>query len=245
LAAPAAAAIASVPDGFKRTEDAEKSGDNRTVVDLATRTIRMMPMQAEGEPRDETFTYVYLSLLKKRARANSALKKFAEADADYKAAGLGAMHNMTRFLRASNGRLAGDKGSGGGVIMASLESAKAVLLCKSGMDTGNEWIDSIQKARPADTAAGLSAGISLIGVREMCVTAYLIHGGNQSSKAGVDRTNRIQHLNDAVGSYTQAISLAPRNRTAFVERAKLYRELGRTDLAGADEQKARELPVRP
>jgi len=48
----------------------------------------------------------------------------------------------------------------------------------------------------------------------------------------------------AIERYSEAINYLKVFRPAYVARAKAYRELGRTDLAIADEQKAATLPVR-
>ncbi|MEQ1604389.1 MAG: tetratricopeptide repeat protein [Pyrinomonadaceae bacterium] len=238
--------VTDIGDGYKEAEEAEKTGNNRLVVDIAARAIQGIPMIAARQPADNLITSVYLRLLQKKAKANSALGKYVDSDADYYTAVLAAMNNTSRDMEAANKRLAGDRtGMGGGDIMAGVEAAKGVIICKAGMEIGLEWINAVEKTRPKDLAVGITAGMSLAGLREVCSLVYQLQGGTRSLAAINNKTDRLRILNEAITAYTEAIKLTPKDPRPYAGRAKLYRDTGRADLAAADEQKVRELPPRP
>lgn len=239
-----AIAITSVSDGFKRADDAEKARDHRKVIDAVTSTLPFIKMRADGEPADELETHVYLDLIRKRARANMALKMFDAADADYQKAGMDALKNMNRHNARAGEEAARDKVSGGGAIMATLEAAKSTIICKSSFQSVSEWIDTIERDRSDQMAVKIKSVFLLSATRELCATSYTIHGMWQSVKTLGNESRRVEVLNKAIADYTDAIKYMQVFRKAYEERAKAYRELGRIDLALADEKKASELAVK-
>lgn len=52
---------------------------------------------------------------------------------------------------------------------------------------------------------------------------------------------QANRLEESAADFTEAIKRAPASRNLYVARAQVYRRLGKLDLAGTDEQKAREL----
>lgn len=238
------ALISDAQSGYKLADEAEKRGDHAAVISLVTRTLPMIPLAAEWQPRDDLMTFPYLALVKMRARALAALRRDTEADKDYSVHGMAAIRTISRYMKASSTQLMADNTvSGSGTIMARLESSKAVITCKSGLEVANEWSDLVKRTRPNDNKTLLGSAIAIAGLRETCSYAYRMHASNQLGGITYDRGDKAKYLNDAIASLTEAIRLFPGEPKTYLERAKAYRELGRPDLAVADEQKSRELPT--
>ncbi|QQS32055.1 MAG: tetratricopeptide repeat protein [Acidobacteriota bacterium] len=236
-----AAAIDDLSEAYKQTEAAAKAKDHVLTVALATRTLQLLPMRAELEPKDHLMISVFMNSLEFRGDAYAALGKYADSDKDYKDL-LDASNKATiRHMKASNVQLGGEEGSGGGTIMANVEMIFATSACKSGFDKGIKWMDAVQKTRPNDSSARMKAAISVLAIREICAAAFIMYGNNTASEALYLPQQKTKLLNDAIGRYTEAIGFQQSNMRAYQERARAYRQLGRNDLAAADEAKVREL----
>jgi len=231
-----ATVITNEREGYKVADDAEKARNFKLVIDAVTQSLPLIKMRSKGQPEDSFMTSVYLELLRKRARAYMALKQYANADADYETAAMDAMSNMNRHGQRSNEELAKDKlGAGTGMIMGSLENSYAVIICDSSFTSVSEWIAAIDRDRPTDNNAKLRSAIVMGATRQVCAAHYTTKGTFDRSRMAKDR---VKALNEAIASYTKAITYMQVFREAYVQRSKAYRELGRIDLAIADEQKA-------
>ena len=168
-----------------------------------------------------------------------ALKQYANADADYETAAMDAMSNMNRHGQNANAELAKDRtGMGAGMILGSLENSYATIICDSSFTSVSEWIAAIDRDRPTDNSAKLRSAIVMGATRQVCAANYTTKGTFDRSKTIGSAGDRTKPLNEAIASYTKAINYMQVFREAYVQRAKAYRELGRIDLAIADEQKA-------
>lgn len=235
---------AAFDDVYRRTEDAEKSGNNAQVVTLATRSLELIPMIGESLPKVEFDVPLYIGLLRKRAKALSAMGKHAESDRDYKEVGMASLKNVNRFLASATAALRRDKeASPAGWILSQVEAFKGVLACRSGVEGVKEWNAAVQRSRPQDMVMSIQSVFMLAGVRENCALA-LMNYGDFNAGPEADAPKRTKQLNEAIVSYNEAVALSPRDPRGYTGRAKLYRKLGRIDLALADEKKASELPAK-
>lgn len=236
---PVTATIADAREGYKVADDAEKARNFKLVIDAVTQSLPFIKMRSKGQPDDSFMTSVYLELLRKRARAYMALKQYANADADYETAAMDAMSNMNRHGQNANAELAKDRtGMGAGMILGSLENSYATIICDSSFTSVSEWIAAIDRDRPTDNSAKLRSAIVMGATRQVCAANYTTKGTFDRSKTIGSAGDRTKPLNEAIASYTKAINYMQVFREAYVQRAKAYRELGRIDLAIADEQKA-------
>jgi tetratricopeptide (TPR) repeat protein len=236
-----AAAINDLSEAYKQTEAAAKAKDHALTIALATRSLQLLPMKTELEPSDHMMLSLFLTILDLRAEALTETGKHADADTDRKRIVDAVMDATLRYMTAANERLRKESGSGGGVIMASVEMVFAATSCRSGFDKGTKWMDSVQTTRPNDSRARMKAAISMLGLREICSNAFVMYGNITADQPGLGIQQRSKHLNDAVERYTEAISFHQSNVRAYQERAKVYRALGQAALAAADEAKVREL----
>lgn len=236
-----AAAVTTVADGFKQAQAAATAKDHPLVVALVTRSLQLLPMKNKHQPADDLMLSVYTELLKMRARSLSDLGRHAESDNDYFDITESAMKETLRRIQAANRELDNDKSGEIGLIGASVEMIFGVTTCRSGFQTGIEWMDVIQAKRPNDTSARLRSSISVVGLREMCSAALMIKGGNKRSESRTSFANKTKLLNEALEAYNEALTFTPRDARVFTGRARVYRDQGRNDLAAADEAKAREL----
>jgi len=233
-------------DGFKLADDAEKAGDHRKVIDTVTKTLPTIPMRSKGVPAKDIDTFLYLDLLRKRAKAFLAQKLYKEAQDAYVQATMEAADNMNAFNEKANQEARSDKGSGGGAIMATVQTASSKIVCKSTFTAVGEWGDIIERDRPNDIAMKLTMSLMMATMREMCAHSYYMDGVFEEMRASsyFGAQIKTKQLNTAIERYTEAIGYLKVFRPAYVARAKTYRELGRIDLAIADEKKASELPVK-
>lgn len=235
--------ITSLAELYKKAEAAEKAGDHPQVLILSARSLELIPMNGESLTANDLETSVYLTLLRMRAKAYSSLGQHAKSDDEYSSHGLASVRNMSRYLKSANATLRADKlGSSGGWIMAKIEAFKGVQVCNAGIVAGREWMDVVERLRPKDTLTGIRAGLMFAGIKDMCAASYMVYGDYQANQDG-DKAMLNKGLNDALSSYNTAITFTPRDPRPYAGRAKIYRKLGRNDLAAADEQKARELPT--
>lgn len=237
-----AGGVNDLGDGYSKTEAAIKAKDFARAAAFATQTLQMIPQKAENQTVQDVMDEIRISLLQMRAFSNSHLGKFGDSDADYKAAALAAMDKMSWHMKAANERY-GPKSasSAGAIIMAGLDSSRATVTCQKGFKGAIEWMDEVKRTRPSDTAAAIQASIATIGVREICASAYSMHGRQQSASAALPSSDKMKKWSEAIESYTEAIKFTPREARLYADRATVYRRMGRNDLAAADEQKAREL----
>ena len=199
-------------------------------------------MESESLTKNDLETSIFMNLLRKRAKAFSELGKYSESDEEYKNQAMASIRNVNRSIKSANQKMREDKlGSGAGWIMAKLEAFKGLQACRSGLEAGNEWVNAVKRTRPNDHLAALQAGMMYAGVRENCAISYIVYGDYQVGMDG-GKANLNKGLNDALASYNEAASLAPNFRRVYEGRAKIYRSLGRLDLAMADEAKAKTLP---
>lgn len=237
------AQIVDLAEGFRLAEEAEKAGNNAQVIEFAARSLRLIQLKSENVPQNELNTSIYMSLLRKRARALSALGRNTESDDEYRNHGMASLRNINRYIASANETLGRDKnGSPAGWIVAKIEAFKGVQVCRAGIDGANEWMEAIKRTRPNDNLAGLRAAILYAGIRDNCSAAYMVYGDYQAVSDG-DRAAITKNLHDALTSYAQAVQFAPGNPRVYQGRAKVYRKLGRVDLALADEKRASELPI--
>lgn len=240
------ATVTDAAAGFKLADEAEKARDHRKVIDLVTKTLPLIPMQSEGLPAKEFDEFTYLDLLKKRAKAYLALKLYKEAQEEYGRVVIHSVKNMNRHNAKANEEMRKDMGSGGGAIMATVQTASSTIICKSTFTAVSEWGDILDREKANDMALRLTSGIYMATIREACATAYTMDGGFEEAKAYgyFGASIKTIQLNTAIERYTTAIQYLQVFRDAYVARAKAYRALGRNDLALADEQKANSLPVK-
>ena len=240
----AAIAITDPRDGFKLAEEAEKARDHRKVIDVVAKTLPLFAMQSEGVPEKDLDTFIYLDLLKMRAKAYLALKLYKEAQDAYTLATSHAIKNMDFHNGRANEEFSRDTGTGGGAIMASVQTSSSIIICKSTFTAVSEYRDTIERERQNDMPMKMNAGFLMASTREICAGSYYMDGVFEESNARsyFGAPNKTKQLNAAIERYTEAIRYSPVFRYAYVARAKAYRELGLNDLAAADEQKARTLP---
>ncbi len=233
-------------DGFKLADDAEKAGDHRKVIDIVTKTLPTIPMKTKGVPAKDLDAFLYLDLLRKRAKAYLALKLYKEAEDAYIRSATDAAGNMNAFNDKANEAARSDKGSGGGAIMATVQTSSSKIICKSTFVAIGEWGDIIERDRPNDMAMRLTTSIIMATIREMCAHSYYMDGLFEEMRISsyFGAQIKTKQLNTAIERYSEAINYLKVFRPAYVARAKSYRELGRIDLAIADEKKASELPVK-
>lgn len=239
--------IADVGDGYKRAEAAEKAGDHSKVIDTVNKTLLFVPMRSENVPAKDLDTFAYLDLLKKKAKAHLSLKQFKEASDAHTKATLSATDNINHYNELANQEAKRDMGgSGGGVIMASVKMASSTIICRSTFDSVSEWLATVKRERPNDMSMQLSAGVLMGAVREICAMTFHMDGMFEEMMISTYGGAHIKtkQLNKAIERFTEAIKYMQAFRPAYVSRAKAYRELGRVDLALADDQKAATLPVR-
>jgi len=230
--------------GLKRAQDAESSGDYRGMLDAVDRSLPFIKMESASLPKDDLMTLTYLSLLHKRARAKTALKRYTEGDEDHKKAALDAMANINRHNSRAVESMKKDLiGSGIGIIMGEFETGRAAGICQSAFDDANHWYDTAARERPKEMSVLLSASVHIGAIREICSMTYVSLGAYQEGQNSA-KTNRTKKLNEAVASYTEAIRYLTVYRDAYVRRALVYRQLRRNDLAAADEAKAEQLKKR-
>ena len=241
---------ASVPlttnlaEAYKRAEDAEKAGNHQEVLIYTALATELIPMSSESLTANDLDTSIYMTLLRMRAKAYSALGQHGRSDDEYSKHGLASLRNMGRYLRSANAALKDDKsGSRGGWIMGKIEAFKGVQVCNAGIVTSREWMDVAERLRPKDTLTGIRAGMMFAGIKDLCAGSYMVYGDYQAIQDG-DKVMLDKGLNDAVASYNTAITFSPLDPRLYTGRAKLYRRQGRIDLALADEKKARELPTK-
>lgn len=236
-----AAAIMTVADGFNKAQAAATAKDHPLVVALATRSLQLLPMKTKHQPTDDLMFSVFTELLKMRARSLSELGKHAESDSDYFDITESTMKETLRRMQAANREFENDKSGISGYIGASVEMIFAVPACRSGFQTGIEWMDVIQAKRPNDTSARLKSSLSVLGLREMCSAALMMKGSNKRGESRTSFANKAKLLNEAIEAYNEAATFTPRDARVYAGRARVYRDQGRNDLAAADEAKAREL----
>lgn len=243
---PPSTAITDASVGFKLADDAEKAGDYRKVIDAVTKTLPLIAMESEGLPSKDLEEFVYLDLLRKRAKAYLVLKQYKEAEDEYALAVLHAIKNMNRHNARANNELRKDMGSGGGAIMATVQTASSKIICNSTFTAVSEWSDTLERQQSNDMTLRFAAGIYMATIRESCATTFVLDGGFEEVKAYgyFGSPIKTKQFNTAIERYTTAIQYLKVYRPAYVARAKAYRELGRNDLALADEQKAAQLPVK-
>ncbi|MGB5012472.1 MAG: tetratricopeptide repeat protein [Pyrinomonadaceae bacterium] len=235
-------AITDPYDGRILAENALKAGNYLSAIDLATWSLVLIKLDAEGTPSKDLLTNVYFDLLITRARSYEALRRFTESDRDRGTIAMAGMKGMNRYLDAADVELQKDKiMQGTGFLFAQTQTITATSICDQSLGSTMEWADLVIKNRPNDEIRR-GAGAALYGVKEICSTTYIIHAMYQSGSTMLSSVNASKARIDAVASLTTAISLSPKNRKAYQDRAKLYRALGKADLAAADEQKVRELP---
>lgn len=243
--APTTTATNYYNDGPKLADEAAKAGDHRKVIEIVTKTLPTIAMRSNGVPAKDLDAFVYLDLLRKRAKAYLALKLYNEAKVEYVRVATDALDNMNAYNTQASKAMESDKGSGGGAIMATVHTTSSTIICKSTFAAIGEWGDTLGRERPSDMAMQLTASFMMAATREICATSYYMHGLFEEAKgysyAGAQRKTSL--LNTAIERYTEAIKYMNILRPAYVARAKTYRELGRIDLALADEKKASELPV--
>lgn len=232
----------AVDESYRRTEEAEKAGNHAQVVPLSTRTLELIPMVGENLPKVDFDTPLYIGTLRMRAKALSAMGKHAESDRDFKEAGMASLNNVNRFLDSATAKLQRSMGSPAVWVLAELEAFKGVLACRSGVEGAKEWNAAVERSRPKDMAVSLVAAFMLAGVRESCALA-LINLGDYRVGMDSDAAKRTKQINEALEYYNEAVGLSPRDPRVYQGRAKIYRKLGRIDLAMADEKKASELPA--
>lgn len=243
-ASPPSSAISDPHSGHKMADDAARARDHPKVIDAVTKTLPLIKMESEGVPVDDlTMTHVYLDLLRKRARAHMALKRYNEANADYKRAAMDALTNMNRYNAKAAAELRAPSAIHTAGIMGGLQTGFSTIVCKSSFDSVSEWIATVGREQPDEMIVKLSASVLMGATREICAATYVMHGTFETLKSTPRSPSRTAHLNTAIERYTEAIKYMQVYRAAYIERAKVYRELGRTDLAAADEKKASELPV--
>lgn len=236
-----AAAVTTVADGFNKTQTAATAKDHPLVVALATRSLQLLPMKNKHLPTDDLMFPAFTELLKIRARSLSELGRHAESDSDYFDITESAMKETLRRMQAANRELENDKSDISGYIGASIEMIFAVPTCRSGFQTGIEWMDVVQAKRPNDTATRLKSSMSVLGLREICSAALMIQGNNKRGESKTLFANKAKLLNEALEAYNEALTFTPRDARVFTGRARVYREQGQNALAAADEAKAREL----
>lgn len=243
---PPANSITDAGVGFKLADEAEKARDYRKVIDVVTKTLPLIAMQSEGVPVKEFDEFVYLDLIRKRAKAYLALKLYKEAQDEYTRAVSHAIKNMNRHNEKANEEASKDRGSGGGAIMATVQTASSTIICKSTFTAVSEWSDTLDRERPNDMTLRFASSIYMGAIREACATSYYLDGTFEEMKAHSYFGNSVKtkQLTTAIERYTTAIQYLQVFREAYIARAKAYRGLGRVDLALADEQKANSLPVR-
>ncbi len=232
--------------GFKLADEAEKAGDHRKVIDVVTKTLPLIAMQSEGVPVKEFDEFVYLDLVRKRAKAYLALKLYKEAQDEYTRAVSHAIKNMNRHNEKANEEASKDRGSGGGLIMATVQTASSTIICKSTFTAVSEWSNTLDRERPNDMTLRFTSSIYMGAIREACATSYYMEGTFEEMKSHSNFGNSVKtkQLTTAIERYTTAIQYLQVFREAYVARSKAYRDLGRNDLAIADEQKAATLPVK-
>lgn len=246
----AASFVTTVADpsvGFKLADDAEKAGDYRKVIDTVNKALPLIAMKSENVPAKDLESFVYLDLLRKRAKAYLMLKRYTDAIDAHKKSMLAAMDNMNYFNERANQEMDRDKGgSGAGAIMAGVQTTTSRIICRSSFDAANEFVNTIERERPNDLSMQLSTGILMGSIREMCAISSHMDGSFKHSRiySYMGASLKAEQLNAAIERYTEAINYSQIFRPAYVARAKAYRELGRIDLALADEKKASELPVK-
>lgn len=242
-AAPATpSAITNMNEAFQLAAAAENARDHRKTVAYSTRTLQLMPMKGPTETRDELMFSVFISTLEMRARASSAVGDHSASDADYEMVAKASMNATDRYIRASTAALDNDKSaSGSGLIMSSWQTSQAVIYCTSGYETTKEWLETVKRLRPDDSMQAIKAGINLMGIRELCVNAHILHAGDQAASSILGVSNRSENYAKALSTLQKAIAMMPNNENIYKERAKIHRRFGRADLATADEKKVREL----
>lgn len=239
--------IADASDGFKRADDAEKAGDHKKVIEVVSKTLPLIPMRSKGLTVQELETFVYLDLIRKQARAFLALKQYKEADEAFRTVALDGMANMNAFNAKANAEMKRDtSGSGGGAIMASVQTGQSTIICRSTFESIELWNDSIARDRVKDINVLLASGYVMGAVRQICATSFHMDGMFEHARiySYFGTEDKAAKLNAAIERYTEAIKYLQVFRPAYESRAKAYRELGRIDLALADEKKAATLPVK-
>ena len=238
----APAATNDLNQAFQLASAAEAARNHRQTIAHASRVLDLLPMAGPTQPRDELMLSVFMGALEMRARAYSALGDNARSDADYERAAKATMDATVRYMNAATAALDRDTGtSGAGLIMASVESGKAVIYCTSGLETAKEWVDTVDRTRPNVRIDSLKAVLTMAGVREICVQAHIMYAGDQAGQAILQIGSRAKHYSDALETLRKAIAMMPNYAATYKERAKVHRRFGRADLAAADEQKVREL----
>ncbi len=232
--------------GFKLAEDAEKIRDYRKVIDIVTKTLPLIPMRSEGIPAKDFDEFVYLDLLRKRAKAYLALKQYKEAQDEYGRVVTQSIKSMNHHNATANDEMRKDMGSGSGAIMATVQTAASTIICKSTFTAVSDWLDILARERPNDLELRLTSGIYMATIREACAMTFVMDGSFEEAKAYgyFGASIKTKQLTTAIERYTTAIQYLQVYRDAYVARAKAYRALGRNDLALADEQKAATLPVK-
>ncbi|HMT06647.1 MAG TPA: tetratricopeptide repeat protein [Pyrinomonadaceae bacterium] len=239
--------ITDAREGFKRADDAERAGDHRKVIDVVSKTLPLIPMKSKGLTVQELDTFVYLDLIRKQARAYLALKQYKEADEAFRTVALDGMANMNAFNAKANAEMKRDtSGSGGGAIMASVQTGQSTIICRSTFEAIEQWNDSIARDRVNDINVLLASGYVMGAVRQICATSFHMDGMFEHARiySYFGTENKTTKLNAAIERYTEAIKYLQVFRPAYESRAKAYRELGRIDLALADEKKAATLPAK-
>ncbi|MDM7922747.1 MAG: tetratricopeptide repeat protein [Pyrinomonadaceae bacterium] len=234
--------ITDVNEAFQQAAAAEKARDHRKTVAYSARALQLIPMKGPTETRDDLMLSVFISTLEMRARASSALGDHSASDADYEMVAKASMNATDRYIRASTDALDNDKSaSGAGLIMSSLKTAQAVIYCTSGYETTKEWFDTVKRLRPNDSMQAIKAGINLMGIREICVNAHILHAGDQAASSILGVNSQSETYAKALSTLQKAIAMMPNNEDIYKERAKIHRRFSRADLAAADEKKVREL----
>ncbi len=239
--------IKDAGDGYSKTKAAYDAGNHRETVRLATETLKLIPM-AGLTTQNDTDYIIYTEVLTMRARAYLAVKDVDASDDDYDKLTQTSMHTTLKHMQAGLRELQEDRsGSGAGLIMASVESSKATIYCQTAVGTALEWVEAVKKTRPNQTGPGLMAGISLMAMREMCVKAHIMHSTHTAASGALTPKDRTKAYQEAVGILDKAIQMMPRYAETYEARAKIYRRMGRADLAAADEKFALDLkqPTNP
>lgn len=245
-AKPAAAGIstaqppASPIEGLAKVDAAEGKGDHAAVISIASQSLKLIRMRAELEPADELMTTIFIAHLRSRARAYAMTGKIDLAVDDYTAASNAALKGMLRHMQQSNMHLSAAKISSVSALAAKKETDLGTLVCRSGEPVALEFVDKL-KEKGADMTDSLKAGIMLVAVREMCSNVLTMSGGNTHTMSIANGSRRQQYLDQSVAAYTEALKYLSKNKAALLDRAKVYRELGKIDLAIADERAAAQL----
>lgn len=241
---PQNAAVSTHPyEAQQKAEDAAKLGDHKAVIAHATRGLELIPVQANGLPQDGNLHLAYIRLRQLRAAAYAATKDFTASDADYARGVRASIDGTLRHLDDSNAAFEKNpKGLGiAAMVMSDFELNKALGVCRKGVAVADEWRISANATRPKDRV-GIKAGIDLMTVREICIKVHTLRANNlASTQAFKSAKQKRDDLTEAVKILTNAIEFANFYPILYTERAKVYRLLGESNLAAADEQKVREL----